>query len=917
MQEKDITYLGVSNRPNEFLSKEGELADCINLVSEGGELRPISHPKLLYTVPSDYQLLYVHKVNSVENHIFENNGIIYYRDDTGDIKQITEITKEIRTITSVGNTLCIGTGEGILYIIWKIDRYVILGYKPPFPNISFTFEDSRSDVYEQQTFSVSQDDFLNGTDIGKQLFKDAYFAFTNRLSSKAENENMFCKPFLVTYAYKLYDGSHIMQSSPVFITPGFMPVGYTFYSFGSGDPRMITIGGRANQNKLLYQFSDFFEFPYLSKTSSINEWSDIIESLDIFISPYISTYDESRPVFAGKHFGSSAYNSGPILSNATGSLGIGFYVNVVPSNSDIGYCFESSEKNEANGDYLWPFPRRTNRDLIEDISKIGNFYKISSLSLEDLIPSSDYKPVIIRDGILKSEVLVNQEELKTDYYSSSILVGDIFSYNKRLNVVMSERNFGYPFPIDSILPYSTTLSFFTIQIYITVGNDKKCIFRLGSSDEKVSYNRFFPYYLFIPVPDVKEIDIFVTSQYLDTETSTLKTMYRGRNIKNVSNSKFLNGSVWVDDIPTKQYNYNYYLIEVPQYTEYSEEDYNLKISEFEEKVSLSGKNVELYESTIQTSEVNSPFTFKATGVSSIGVSKIVATAISTRALSAGQYGQFPLYVFAEDGIWALSVGSDGYFSSVTPISADVCNNPKSVCQLDGGVAFTTDKGLMLISGSDIRCISEDLFGQSFSLDENGVGLWPEKLGAEPFNPSECNDISFSEYLKGCIISYDYSNSRLLLCNLQKNYQWIYSLNYGTYSKMCFQNFFKTSIQTAPSYILQDNEGGVYAFESESSDNTTSVGAFLVSRPIRMNTPELKTIRKIIHRHTIDKTHKSGEFVKMRLFGTRDMIHFYEIRSLNGIPMLAYRIVLYFRIKPWQRYSASSIFFNIKTKGSPV
>lgn len=110
------------------------------------------------------------------------------------------------------------------------------------------------------------------------------------------------------------------------------------------------------------------------------------------------------------------------------------------------------------------------------------------------------------------------------------------------------------------------------------------------------------------------------------------------------------------------------------------------------------------------SESSNPFLFRAGQIYTIGSSEILAIASATKALSEGQFGPFPLYVFSKEEIWAMEVSQTSSYSSRQTIARDVCNNAKSILQTDGAVLFTSDKGVMIIEGSADRCISEGLHG---------------------------------------------------------------------------------------------------------------------------------------------------------------------------------------------------------------
>ena len=100
--------------------------------------------------------------------------------------------------------------------------------------------------------------------------------------------------------------------------------------------------------------------------------------------------------------------------------------------------------------------------------------------------------------------------------------------------------------------------------------------------------------------------------------------------------------------------------------------------------------------------------------------EIFGTALATKALSTGQFGQFPLYVFTDNGIWAMQMNQLGTFSSSHAVSMDVAKKG-TILALDQAVAFVTDKGLLLITGSDIRNLSPNMNGEHYVVNSEYKG----------------------------------------------------------------------------------------------------------------------------------------------------------------------------------------------------
>ena len=84
-QEHRITYkAGITRTPSDFLCQDGELAECINLVSDNEELKPIVQPAPFITNAKDQDgvtvidipdILYIHKFNNQDRYIFKRHGM--------------------------------------------------------------------------------------------------------------------------------------------------------------------------------------------------------------------------------------------------------------------------------------------------------------------------------------------------------------------------------------------------------------------------------------------------------------------------------------------------------------------------------------------------------------------------------------------------------------------------------------------------------------------------------------------------------------------------------------------------------------------------------------------------------------------------------------------------------------------------
>jgi hypothetical protein len=303
-----------------------------------------------------------------------------------------------------------------------------------------------------------------------------------------------------------------------------------------------------------------------------------------------------------------------------------------------------------------------------------------------------------------------------------------------------------------------------------------------------------------------------------------------------------------------------------------------------------GTPTEMLANYVITSEVNNPFVFRAAGYFKVGTGKILGMSSITQALSEGQFGQFPLLVFSESGIWALSVASTGYYDSIHPISREVSNDPACLIQTDGAVFFTSDKGLMVVVGSQVKCVSEQLSGKDISFKVNNVEQTAQ-LG------------NFQDYLKNCFIAYDYRDSLLWIFNGSSRYCYVYSIKSGTFGKYDFgsSSIITNVVNDYPDYLLQSGDK-LYSLTGRPNVNldyaSTNPNVYnrytgkIITRPMKLeNALALKSIMQMKHIHEIPGLNKTGvsyPTLTLRMFGSNNLTDWVELASLRGTPWKYYR-----------------------------
>lgn len=252
----------------------------------------------------------------------------------------------------------------------------------------------------------------------------------------------------------------------------------------------------------------------------------------------------------------------------------------------------------------------------------------------------------------------------------------------------------------------------------------------------------------------------------------------------------------------------------------------------------------------------------------VGTGDIIDICANTVALSAGQYGEYPIFVFTTEGIYTLQLDSQKLeYSNITPLSREICNNPKSICQVDNGVFFSSEKGLMVISGTQVLAVSDVVKGTPKPTGnivyENAIGN--VKLVELRGNVSK---IDFVEYLKECQIVYLYKKNKLLITNEKYDYSYLYDLGEKTFTKLSYKYHY--SISNYPNDLLVANQGDnsyIYEFPIESVDET--IETMIETRAIKLATEDIKSSYRVILKGLFETDGDEDNHLGIYVFGSLD------------------------------------------------
>lgn len=882
MEIKRIQLRGISHSPSDRLTSDGGCSESLNVCLDNEELAPVTLPKNITDritseeLTPDFDIVFLHKVGAHEKYFLANEEIVGYFDDIDFITLFQLDGAAIKDVTSVGNTIIFATSKGMRFVLYKDGSYKYLGDRIPEPKINVKTvptEDALStvievpirDEYDKEILLFSPEEFnkaikderagiQNNGVSSIRYVHDTLWAGINSFVKEQKSYGVMTSPFFVRYALRLYDGQYIYQSVPILLGAGYErsfiiePERYT-------DPLNVV--------KVPYfkvRFPNHFKAKAYIENWDLGEWSDIIESIDLFAS-----VDINYPVFNSK-FSNIEHES----TTADGAYDI----------------FKIEFAHEG-----------TDREAVErEILNASTFYKIDSFKQEGIAELSMGYDITDSIFLTSQDQLLLQERLP-DYEQSGIAISPsgLYSYNGRVIAFGGTRLIptGYPFlQSTNIVDRLTTPEEYNFRYHIS-SDDGKSHAVLGRNEDDTL--GFTPYNATVKVQGVSGdyyarpygLMFFPDSSCKKVEVSIGEMLY----------------SVPMKPHPYLNLSYAYWGLENTIDIEYVGLVQSLDTAEDRTIAS---------DNRLYMSSSSNPFYYPVSGNKQMGAS-ILGVAVANKALSEGQFGQFPLYVFTEDGIWAMEINSDGSFLSVHPLSREVCSSPQSITPIDQAVVFVTKKGLMLLQGSQVTCLSPFMTGKHDVINPSAVNIINGQHGFCDMIQSIMDTTPFMTFIQDAYIGYDYAGERLVCINPNESYHYSYSLSTQTWHKVSYKDYsIKRTINSYPSCEVTgvDVNGNLRLLDISTFKDDVDAAterAIIVTRPFSLGEPDVfKTVRDVRIRGQFPKG-----AVKFILLGSNDGINFVTLNTLRGQSWKLFRLVILADLEATDRISWVDIGYETR------
>jgi hypothetical protein len=862
---KVVEFSGLNFASPDSVCKDGDAAMLINLRKKDGVLQLVPRPTITENVFNTRytRRVFAHKVGTRTNYIayqgLQSTLITAFIPTAFDAdgegiafkEQIISENVTLNDFSVLANKVVLVTTDGLRFATFENDNYILsdihLSAPEKWPLIHFfTFEDVQKEytpeggiqIFLSQPLTPPDDGWKVNTRYGFEFDKKGQEAaqFSNAIintfykipQAEARKEGGLSGVILIRYAIKLIDGSYIQHSPPILLLP----------SRGSGEtfecPYARTRSVPAPKNMTIDKFSfaaygdepgpynDEFSYIHASQIRvfadyDLSAWKDVIESIDVFISPEIPFIKDEAILTRYE----VQWKIEPDHDDT-------FAAYFIPNLTDLQY---------------------TTEELREKIIATDTFYKVRSLPLK--YSAGENGEILDLTNVLSN--LEQQPALPADELTHHSITGTTaLMYNKRLHLGGITRHLAAPFPFEFFkvyaqgaqyvgpdredyfgktyyFPYPPTAEKYRMQVTISTPEGVKYT-DFTPSDDNVRFSLYSPY---ISYPDNRATAITVYFENKGMQPDAPALRYAGT----------------IPLVPHPSLNLAYYLH--PFLEPFMKVTPAFDVQETPPPTPTP-QDTDL--TVVRVSEVGNPYYFPAENTYSFGA-PIVAMAPNTAPLSTGQFGQHPLYIFTEDGIYALGTGNGAItYANVVPVSRDICTN-KRLLQTDDSIVFISSQGLMSIRGSVVTHLSADIEGDiapklaptskffdTFPRYEPLVGNYG---GA--FRDMQDFRFYLSYHPEGVSLGFDYTEREIYVNNKQLPYTYVYNIKSNAWHAITL-GYHSPHLEGIEGFIENTYSSlrgyGDHGLMNFSRRNLTElVSAFVLTRPIKMDTFSLKDWRR--------------------------------------------------------------------------
>lgn len=813
-QRTSVAIQGIDRSTPDDLCKDGTCQELHNLRWKDSAWRPVCKHKEKLNMNASRNIVYHHPAAGENVYIqcSQRDVVIYSAIDLDPSKPFPLTTEIARfnteqKISHFGNVLMFSDGESSKYFLLSDGSYkeLIIPYcaSTEIINSSFSFPQPALVRHEGELVDIRLMSTDEASDfLANNYFPETVFHLENVTTGTMINHNVgvdWNGEILLFTTFRMEDGTNLCPS------PLHLVKSHTARKNIVGVTR--TIGLVENGKKFIYD--------------SDGKITGVIEKDKMFGIEY-------RTVTGGANAECHAPTSDPTLRSASHLLRIRVPEDIstsaiksvalwaTPINPTYRYDRLYTVSN-PQADIFTPKPSSSNVDYYSELSFGQQFYLFDEFDISRL-EREPHKTDPIYTGFLYVDVLLDGVSLSNIIYKPkytpdnnihTIAASAKLDYNDRLHHADYTMRLQPPFKAFPNAEYDDA-AYFESWVDIPINNRTYKPSRMEHVPSSVVTSGS-PFYHLLSYPD------FRASHYNINDRGRY-TLFEATGI-----------------------NYAYYHAPHTELEKFPPIDYELQ---FVVEDSPIDQDIVEMPNRIQVSSPNNPFSFPFDTSYSIGSSNNRIISLQSAAIenSDEKIGEHPLYVFTEEGIFALRAGSETLYARVDAINYDKIINPNTLA-INGGIVYITEKGVHLLTNAGSTVISTPIH------DANGM---------PPL-----------DFLRTCKILWPKQYNEIVLFKEGTPMAYVFNLDAAYWS---------TRELSGKKINTDELVARIYIYDLSDEDENKALPCSITTRPIKLGNVEFKRLETIIPRMS---TNNHPALIDLQIDGSVDGSAYRQLRMVQA------------------------------------
>lgn len=277
-------------------------------------------------------------------------------------------------------------------------------------------------------------------------------------------------------------------------------------------------------------------------------------------------------------------------------------------------------------------------------------------------------------------------------------------------------------------------------------------------------------------------------------------------------------------------------------------------------VSIDGlkSSAKITQNILRASAPSNPLVWPLANSYAIGTEENEIITVNSAAIemSDSKFGEFPLYAFTKEGIFALQSGTgEVLYGSIVPLNYDRIINPNTLA-VNYNIIYITDRGVHALYSNEATLISEKI---------NDAANQP-----------------LLDFLKTAKFAYQHKYGEVILFNTDRDTAgllkhpraYTFSLGSKVWGTRDWNGGVVARELLNSGDMIEQIENSIILSDLNNEDRAASASFSLVSRPIKFNNQEFKRIETMVARLQAS----TAVYLDIKIEGSNDLVHWATLRD---------------------------------------